>query len=106
MNENVKLTLIGAAAVVGLGLLTWGSIYVNGYFNSIREEQRTRVLKESQAYTDGMRNQLNNMYLEYNKADVAGRIGITNAVRDMFASVDTSDYPAHLQQFLTTVGAR
>lgn len=104
--ETVKIALLGTAGVVGLGLLTWGGIYVNGFFNAEREAQRTKVLKQSQAYTDGMRGQLNDLYLEYNKADTNGRIGIANATRDMFASVDTSDYPAHLQQFLATVGAR
>ena len=104
--ENVKLGLYGVAGIVGLGLLTWGGIYVNGFFNAEREAQRTNVLKESQAYTDGMRTQLNNLYLEYQKADSAGKVGIANATRDMFASVDTTEYPAYLQTFLYQVGAR
>jgi hypothetical protein len=104
--ENIKIALYGTAGVIGIGLLTWGGIYVNGFFNAERESQRTRVLKESQAYTDGMRTQLNNLYLEYQKADTAGKVGIANATRDIFAAVDTSDYPAHLQTFLVQVGAR
>lgn len=92
--------------VVALGLMTWGGIYVKGFFDAEREAQRTRVFQESQAYTDGMKLQLNNLYLEYQKADTAGRVGIANVVRDTFASVDTTDYPSHLQQFLKTVGAR
>jgi hypothetical protein len=104
--ENVKLGLYGVAGIVGLGLLTWGGIYVNGFFNAEREAQRTNVLKESQAYTDGMRTQLNNLYLEYQKADSAGKVGIANATRDMFASVDTTEYPDYLQTFLYQVGAR
>lgn len=106
MNENVKIGLYGVAAIVGIGLLTWGGIHVNGFFNAEREAQRTRVLKESQAYTDGMRTQLNNLYLEYQKVDAAGKIGIANATRDMFAAVDTMDYPDHLQTFLRQIGAR
>ena len=104
--ENVKLGLYGVAGVVGLGLLTWGGIYVNGFFNAEREAQRTKVLKQSQAYTDGMRTQLNNLYLDYQKADTAGKTGIANATRDMFAAVDTTGYPQHLQTFLTQIGAR
>lgn len=104
--ENVKLGLYTVGGIVGLGLLTWGGIYVNGFFNAEREAQRTNVLKESQAYTDGMRTQLNNLYLEYQKADSAGKVGIANATRDMFASVDTTEYPNYLQTFLTQVGAR
>lgn len=104
--ENFKLAAYTVGGVVALGLLTWGGIYVNGFLNAEREAQRTKVLKESQAYTDGMRNQLNDLYLEYQKADSAGRVGIANATRDMFASVDTTGYPAYLQSFLNQVGAR
>jgi len=104
--SNIKVALYGTVAVVGVGLLTWGGIYVNGFFNAEREAQRTKVLKESQSYTDGMRTQLNNLYLEYQKADNAGKMGIANATRDFFAAVDTTDYPAYLQTFLTQVGAR
>lgn len=102
----MKTVLLGTAAIVGLGLLTWGGIYVNGFFNAEREAQRTKVFQESQAYTDGMKLQLNNLYMEYQKADTAGKIGIANATRDIFASVDTTDYPKHLQNFLMEVQAR
>lgn len=104
--ENIKIALYGTAAVIGLGLMTWGGIYVNGFFNAEREAQRTKVFQESQAYNDGMKLQLNNLYLDYQNADSAGRIGIANATRDIFASVDTNDYPDHLQQFLREVKAR
>jgi hypothetical protein len=104
--ENLKIALYGTAAVIGLGLLTWGGIYVNGFFNAEREAQRTKVFQESQAYNDGMKLQLNNLYLDYQTADNAGKIGIANATRDIFASVDTNDYPAHLQEFLREVKAR
>lgn len=97
---------IAVAGFVGLGLLTWGGIYVNGFFNAEREAQRTKVFKESQAYNDGMRNELNDLFLAYNQADATGKIGIAAATRDKFASVDTTDYPEHLQAFLKTVGAR
>ena len=104
--ENIKIALYGTAAVIGLGLMTWGGIYVNGFFNAEREAQRTKVFQESQAYNDGMKLQLNNLYLDYQTADSAGKIGIANATRDIFASVDTNDYPDHLQQFLREVKAR
>lgn len=102
----MKEVLVVVGGIVALGLMTWGGIYVNGFFNAEREAQRNKVFHESQAYTDGMKLQLNNLYLEYQKADSAGRIGIANVVRDTFASVDTTDFPPHLQQFLSTVGAR
>ena len=104
--SKTKIVLYSVATISMLGLFTLGGIYVNGFFNSVREEQRTRVLKESQAYTDGMRKQLNDLYLEYQKADATGRIGISNAVRDIFSAVDTTDYPEYLQTFLRQTGVR
>ena len=106
MSEGLKITGIAIAGVVSLGLLTWGGIYVNGFFNAEREAQRTKVFQESQAYNDGMRLQLNNQCVEYDKADTTGRIGIKNMVQDTFASLDTSTYPAHLQQCLRNMGVR
>lgn len=104
--ESMKIVLYSILAVIVLGLMTWGGIYVNGFFNAEREAQRTKLFQESQAYNDGMRLQLNNLYLEYQSADATGKIGIASATRDMFVSVDTTDYPVHLQQFLQEVKAR
>ena len=102
-----KLVSWSLATIVGLGLLTWGGIYVNGFFNAEREAQRTNVLQESFAYQRGMQDQLNQLYLQYQSADDAGRIGIRNVVQDQYGvNVDTSEYPAHLTQFLAQVGAR
>lgn len=98
---------IGLAVIVGLGLLTWGGIYVNGFFNAEREAQRTNVLQESFAYQRGMQDELNQLMLEYNRAEPgAERIGIQAVVRDRFGTIDTTEYPPHLQEFLRTAGAR
>lgn len=104
--SNVKTAFLVIGGIIGFGLLSWGMIYVNGFFNAEIEGQRTKVFKESQAYTDGMRNELNGLYLQYQSANTSGRVGIAAVVRDKFASVDTNNYPQHLQTFLYEVGAR
>ncbi len=105
MNTFKGITL-ALAAIIGFGALSWAGLHWAGFLGAEREAIRTKIFKESQAYTDGKRNELNRLYLEYQKADSAGRIGIANATRDMFAAVDTSDYPSHLQTFLATTGAK
>jgi hypothetical protein len=87
-------------------LLQWGGIIATGFFNAERETQRTRVFEESQAYTQGMKNELSDLFLQYQSATTSGRIGIAAVTRDKFAPVDTTDYPDHLQAFLRTIGAR
>jgi hypothetical protein len=106
MSSNVKIGLYTVGSVVGLGLLTLGGIYVNGFSNDECKTPQTEVFQESQAYTDGMKLLLDNLFLEYQKADTPGKIGISNVVRDVFTGVDTTSFPPYLQQFLVTVGAR
>tara|TARA_R110000765_G_scaffold404191_1_gene500362 strand:- start:546 stop:926 length:381 start_codon:yes stop_codon:yes gene_type:complete len=106
MNDAVKVGLAGVGGIIGLMALSYFGLHWSGFLGAEREAIRTSIIKNSQAYTDGKRNELNRLYLEYQKADGAGRIGISNATRDMFAAVDTSGYPAHLQQCLSTTGAK
>ena len=108
MSTTSNTTVLGwwIAGLLALGLVTWGGIYVNGFFNAAREGQRTKVFVEGQAYIDGMKSELSDLFLQYNAADATGRLGIAAVTRDKFASVNTINYPAHLQGFLVTVGAR
>lgn len=103
------------AAIAGVGLLVTigvpaglqvAGIEWAGFLNKKVEQNRTEVLKESQSWTDGKRRELNNLYLQYQSADVAGKVGIANVVRDAFAAEDTTGYPQHLQAFLVEVKAR
>lgn len=101
-------TVIGAAiaGIVGLMALSYFGLQWSGFLGAEREAIRTNILQESQAWEDGKRNDLNRMYLEYQKSDSAGRMGIKHAVADQFASVDTSEFPPHLQSFLSEIGVR
>lgn len=101
-----KTISIAVAIFVGLGLVTWGGIYINGFFNTEREAQRTKVLQESFAYQRGMQDELNQLYLQYQSADTNERIGIRAVVRDKFGVVDTNSYPDYLQTFLNQVRTR
>lgn len=96
----------GLAGLVILGLVSWGGIYVGGFFNAEIEGQRTKVFHESQSYTDGMRNEANDLFLAYQTATAAGKVGIAAVTRDKFASVNTSGYPEHIQNFFRVTGAR
>ena len=109
MSDNLNsgnVVAIGIVSVVGIGLLTWSGIYVTGFFNAEREAQRTNVVQESFAYQRGMQDELNDLFLQYNTAEPSGQIGIRAVVRDRFGTVDTTEYPAHLQTFLSQLGER
>lgn len=101
-----KNTLIIVGSILGLMALSVGGIYWAGFTGSIAEGQRNRIVKQSQAYTDGMEKELTRYWVEYNRSEAAGKSVIAAAVRNTFASVDTEGYPSHLQTFLHEVGAR
>lgn len=103
---KIAIALSTIAGIAILMLVSFGGLHWAGFLGKEREKLRTGIIKESQAWTDGKRNELNRLYLEFQKADATGRIGISNVVRDSFAAEDTSSYPTHLQEFLATVGAR
>lgn len=105
MNQ-AKIVLWSVAGLAAFLLFTFLALHWAGFLGVQSEKIRTDILKESQAFKDGKRNELNRLYLEFQKADSVGRIGIANATRDMFAAVDTAGYPAHLQQFLTETGTK
>lgn len=103
---TVLWVLVGIIGFLGFLAFIYAMIFVGGIFDAAREDQRTKVFEQSKSYKQGMRSELNRLYLEYQKADTAGRIGIANVVRDQYAPVDTADYKPHLQQFLAQIGAK
>lgn len=98
---KAKVGLYVVAGIVALGLLTWGGIYVNGFFNAEREKMRHNVVGQSLSYQKGLRNELNDLYLQYRSADSDGRSTIKAVVRSKFGSENVKDLPQHLEQFLT-----
>ena len=107
MGKTIGYIVAGVAAFL---LITWGAIHIGGFFSAESEGMRNKVFKQSQSYNDGMRNELNDLFLQYNKAkaanDTAGMMGIKSVTRDKFSAVDTTGYPEHLQSFLVETGAR
>lgn len=106
MRQSLQIIAAITGGIFTLCITSYLGLHWAGFLGKESEKLRTGILKESQAWTDGKRNELNRLYLEYQKADNAGRIGISNVVRDAFAAEDIGAYPAHLQTFLTQVGAR
>ena len=101
-----KYKIIGviAGVLVAILFVTWGGIYVKGFFSKQVETQRAKVHENSLAYQRGLRDELNQLYLQYISADSTGKIAIKSVVLSKFGPVDTSDFPQHLQQFLFDIG--
>ena len=74
------------------------------FFGAWQESIRADIQRESFAYTQGNMNNLQQMLNDYNTADASGQQAILSGVRAQYGSVDTSEFPAHLRDFLRTAG--
>jgi len=70
-----------------------------GYFQPKFEQVRRNVFMESQAYNDGMMRDLQNLQLEYIRADDAGKAIVRATAMHRFAAYDPSRLPSDLREF-------
>lgn len=104
----MKPILASATALIvviclGFGLNALGMISYS-FFGKWQEQIRTDIQRESFAYTDGMQKNLQQMANDWAVADADGKAMILSGVRAQYASIDTTEYPAHLRDFLRTAG--
>lgn len=92
------------ASLVILFFLNVGGMYSKSFFGKWNEEIRYDIQKESQAYRDGMQRNLSQLMIQYGSADSAGKTGIRMTVQHQYSQTDTTEYPNHLQTFLSQMG--
>lgn len=68
-----------------------------------REEVRRKVFEESQAYNHGVAQELQQLQLEYNKANDDQKKAIEAMVLHKTAQYDLSKLPSHIQAFVIKV---
>lgn len=69
------------------------------------EQVRHDTFKNSQAYNDGMLNELRHAQLEYEKASPAHKDAIGSIVSKQFASYDENRLPSDLRSFVQRLRA-
>lgn len=98
--------IVVLALVVILGL-TWiiegNNFFLYKVFAPQKEQIRHEVFKNSQAYTDGMVEELQNYMLEYNKADTAHKTALKTVIIRQSAKVDEEYLPEDLKDFIKTL---
>jgi hypothetical protein len=92
----VALCAFGLLALTGL---SYYGLQMAGYFQPKYEQVRRNVFMESQAYNDGMMRDLQNLQLEYQRTDDAGKAIIRSAVLHRLAAYDPNRLPADLRDF-------
>ena len=99
-----KDIMYGLLALVGVIALGW-ILNLNGlasyrYFAPKVEQVRHDTFKQSQAYMDGMSQDILGMKLDYAKADEAGKKTIADVVYHRAATIDLNDYSADVRSFV------
>lgn len=99
--KYVVYGLLGLLGILGVIWAVQGnSFFLYKAFAPAQEQARREVFKESQAYNDGMANEIDAAYLQYQKADAEGKGAIRSVVLRRVASYDVSRLPDYLQRFI------
>jgi hypothetical protein len=93
---------LGVAALFGLSYLGWASY---NYFAPKYRATDNAVFKESEQYNDGMIRDLENLQMEYVKADDAHKAILRDITIHRFEVYDTNRLPPNLFNFYTQLKA-
>lgn len=95
------ITVACLLVFVGLPWLVMGNdFFLAKYFAPKHEQLRHEVFKESQSYNDGMIQELQSMWLEYQKAEPEHKAALRSVILHRYASYDESRLPSDLQVFM------
>lgn len=107
MTRYLRDIAVVTGSVCALGLAIFAaSLYgfnIRAFFAPKYENLRRNVFENSQSYNDGMAQQLNSYYLEYQKTDEAGRQTLRSVISHQYANYPANRLPAHLQSFLISI---
>lgn len=100
----------GVVALLVVLALTWllqgNDFFLYRVFAPRQEAVRNDVFKQSQAYNDGMANELAGIQREYaTTTDTNAKLILLSTAYNRFASYDASRLPPNLQAFLGSVRA-
>lgn len=99
------LEVIATVFLVGAGIfgISYYGLAHYGFFAPRMENVRRNVFENTRSYNDGMIQELQKYYLDYQKADNNGKETIRLVIQHQYASYPTERLPAHLQSFVSSI---
>lgn len=85
-----------AASVVGGSYAAW---YAFDYYSPKYEESRRKTFEQSRAFNEGMVRDLQNLRMDYLKADANGKAALRATIIHRFSVYDKNTLPAELRLF-------
>ncbi len=106
--SKAQAALAGVGGLVLLLALSWiftgNDFFLYKAFAPKQEAVRREVFKQSQAYNDGMANQLADIQRQYaTTTDTNAKLVLLSTTYHRYASYDASQLPGELQLFLASV---
>jgi hypothetical protein len=103
MFKELSAIVVGWIAVVMF--VMFGSYYAYSYFAPKYRAVDNQVFKESEQYNDGMIRDLENLQLEYIKADADGKQALRAIVLHRFSVYPEDKMPPNLRNFFNDLKA-
>jgi len=104
MNDVIKTIGCGVLVTVGFIGVVWAltlSDFALYKFWGIKyENTRREIFEQSKAYNQGQVQQLQNMYLDYQRADEVGKQSIRSVVLQRTADLDLAVLPVNLRSWV------
>lgn len=95
--------LIVAGLAIAIFGVTGYQLFLQGFFAPKFENVRRQTFENSQSYNDGMIQQLNSYYLEYQKADKDQKEAMRSVIAHQYAGYPQDRLPAHLRSFVSSI---
>lgn len=93
--------ILALLVIIGLGwFFTFNDLAMNAYFQPKYEQVRHNTFKQSQAYNDGMANQLLKDQIEYTKATPEQQQALRSVILEQYASYNENNLPPQAYAFL------
>jgi cell division protein FtsW (lipid II flippase) len=99
----VGAVLAVLAAFTLVAFLVTGDLWFYKTYAPKYEQARYNTFKQSQAYNDGMAQQLSHYRLQYQQADASGKALIRSTVLHDYAGYDSSHLSPDLASFLDSL---
>ena len=103
MFKEVSLAVL--AWVAGVVLVMFGSFWAYSYFAPKYRAMDNAVFKESEQYNDGMIRDLENLQMEYIKADAAQKDALRAITLHRFSVYPEDKMPPNLRNFYNSLKA-
>lgn len=98
---SILAVVVFLAVMMGLGWLAQGNqFFMYKFFAPKQEQVRREVFEQSKAYRQGMVQELQNMQLEYVKADKDGKAAMRSIILHRSADVPPDAMPVSLNAFI------